>query len=333
MTIHGEKRKKLTPDSVLNLISSYDIFRFYMPEKGWKPNQATLSPFRKEDNPSFMIGNRHGNLAFIDFTNTDLRGDCFTFVKRLLNLANMDEVLHTIDKDFGLGISSKTVTADYKKIVSEYKQPEDLGKRYSLIQAVTRPFTTEELSYWNEYHQSLDDLRANNVYSIKSLYLNKSKFILKDTELRFGYLYDGHWKIYRPFNDKKSKWMPNNVPIITLDGKIKDCDAVMIQKSKKDFMVMNKVYPCNIAVQNEGIACFSPENIDYLKANSQRQILSFDSDPVGVRNSQEITNIFNFDYCNVPKSYLKEDIKDWAALGRIHGLKAIEECLKNKGLL
>ena len=178
-------------------------------------------------------------------------------------------------------------------------------------------------------------LRANNIYSIKKLFLNKQLFSLKETELRFGYLYDGHWKIYRPFADRKSKWVPNNVPITAMDGKedIVDCSVAFINKSKKDYMVMKKIFPCCCAVQNEGVACFSPENVEYIKANSDRQILSFDSDVAGVANSQQITKLFDFEYANVPRKYLSEGIKDWADLGKTHGLKAIEDYLKEKGLL
>jgi hypothetical protein len=200
---------------------------------------------------------------------------------------------------------------------------------------VTRKFTNEELEYWNQYHQSIDDLKECGVYSIKKLYLNKSMFTLKDTELRFGYFYDGHWKIYRPFADKKNKWVPNNVPITTMDGKdrIVNCDTAFINKSKKDYMVMRKLFPCSCAVQNEGMGCFSHENVEYLKANSDKQILSFDSDETGVNNSQQITKLFDFDYINVPRKYLSEGIKDWADLAKAHGLQTIEYYLKEKGLL
>lgn len=333
--IKGERKVKLTPQAVLQKISEYDIFRMYMPEKDWKINQATFSPFRQENNPSFVIGNRKGFLSFIDFADTNKRGDCFTFVKLLHNLSNMDDVLRMIDRDFGLGFLPQTATGDYKVITKLYKQPEDVGKRYSIIQAVTRKFTNEELEYWNQYHQSLDDLRANNVYAIKKLYLNKQLFPLKDTELRFGYLYDGHWKIYRPFADKKSKWVPNNVPITMMDGKedISNCKIAFINKSKKDYMVMKKVFPCCCAVQNEGIACFSDENVEYLKANSDRQILSFDSDETGVHNSKQITELFDFEYINVPRRYLSEGIKDWADLVKTYGYYPVENYLRQKQLL
>ena len=139
---------------------------------------------------------------------------------------------------------------------------------------------------------------------------------VQETELRFGYFYDGHWKIYRPFADKKNKWMPNNVPITMMDGMkdVEHCRLAFINKSKKDYMVMKKLYPHCCAVQNEGIGCFSPENVQYLKDNSDIQILSFDADITGVQNSQQITKLFGFGYCNVPRKFLSEGIKDWIAL-------------------
>jgi hypothetical protein len=333
--ITGKKKTKLTMQSVLDKITEYDIFRWYMPDKSWKLNRVTYSPYRNESNPSFIIGNKNGNLSFIDFADTSRRGDCFEFVKTLHNLSSMDDVLKLIDRDFHLGIASGVVTEEYKKIVSAYKQPEDLGKRYSLIQVITRKFNNDELAYWNSYHQSLQDLRDNNVYAVKKVFLNKSLFAIKDNELTFGYFYDGHWKIYRPFADKKVKWVPNNVPITAMDGKedIKNCEIAFINKSKKDYMVMKKLFPCSCAVQNEGIGCFSEENIEYLRANSKKQILSFDSDVTGVANSQQITKVFGFGYLNVPKKYLTEGIKDWADLAKIHGMEVIENYLKQKKLL
>ena len=333
--ITGERKTKMSIEAILSRISEYDIFRYYMPNQDWKINRVTYSPFRHENNPSFMIGNKKGYLMFIDYADTSLRGDCFNFVQKLHSLPSVSDTLKMIDRDFGLGFSTGIMTGEYKKIISEYKQPE-IEKRYSLIQVKTRKFTNRELEYWAEYHQDLQDLRDNNVYSIKELYLNKQRFPLGEDELRFGYLYEGqYWKIYRPYADKKHKWMPNNVPITAMDGKenIKDCSVAFINKSKKDFMVMKKIFPCSCAVQNEGLGCFSHDNVEYLKANSDRQILSFDADDVGVQNSVQITKMFDFDYTNVPRQYLAEGIKDWADLAKAHGLQVIEDYLKSKNLL
>ena len=332
--IQGRKKVKLTPDSILDKITEYDIYKMYMPHQNWKINVVTYSPFRNEKNPSFIIGYRGGALRFVDFGDSSKKGGCFNFVMMLFNVS-LNDALLMIDRDFDLGIVSGSSTKNYERIVSDYVQPTATSKREYFIQVKTRRFTNEELAYWNGYYQDIDDLRANNVYSIDTVYLNKQKFPIKDTELRFGYLYEGHWKIYRPFADKKNKWMPNNVPITMMDGldDITDCDVAFINKSKKDYMVMKKVFPCCCAVQNEGMGCFSEENVEFIKENSERQILSFDSDETGVKNSKLISDKFGFEYCNVPRIYLDEGIKDWADLARIHGLKTIEKYLTQKEII
>ena len=330
-----KKQLPLRPERLLEKVSEYDIFRYYMPRSDWQVNVVTLSPFRNERSPSFIIGNKHGRLTFIDFGDTSKRGSCFDFVRMMFNV-NLDEALKMIDRDLGLGMTRSTNTQEYKRIITEYKQPIKVDKTYTSVQAVVRRFTNEELAYWAQYHISEDELKANNVYSLSKVYLNKQLVTSSLDELRFGYLYDDRWKIYRPFaKEKRYKWVPNNVPITAMDGKddIKECNVAFINKSKKDYMVMKKLFPCSCAVQNEGLGCFSPENVEYIKSNSASQILSFDSDVTGVENSQQITQMFNFGYCNVPRKYLSEGIKDWADLAKAHGMQAIEDYLKEKQLL
>jgi len=334
--VNGMKKQlPLRPERLLEKVSEYDIFRYYMPRSDWQINVVTFSPFRNERNPSFIIGNKHGRLTFIDFGDTSKRGSCFDFVRTMFNV-NLDEALNMIDRDMGLGMTRSTNTQEYKRIISEYKQPIKVDKTYTSVQAVVRRFTKDELAYWAQYHISEDELKANNVYSLSKVYLNKQLVTSSLEELRFGYLYDDRWKIYRPFaKEKRYKWVPNNVPITAMDGKedIKQCNVAFINKSKKDYMVMKKLFPCSCAVQNEGLGCFSPENVEYIKSNSASQILSFDSDVTGVENSQQITQMFDFGYCNVPRKYLSQGIKDWADLAKAHGMQAIENYLKEKELL
>ena len=312
MAIGGKKRVVLNQSAIFNRITDYDIFKFYMPFQNWKVNEVCLSPFRHEKNPSFMISNSGSGLNFIDFGASEFRGDCLTFVKMMFNLKNMDEILKKIDTDFKLGISSGTFSTDYKMITSAYQQPEEIGRRYCTIQVVTRKFTKEELSYWNDFHQDISDLKKEHIYSIDKVFFDRRRYSLGN-ELRFGYHYNGAWKIYRPFASKKIKWAPNNVPITVMDGK--------------------NVYEHTCAKQNEGVACFSEENLSFLRNNSSSQVLGYDSDIPGVENSQQITKMFNFDYCNPPRIYLNQGINDWAELGKVHGLKTIEDYFKEKKIL
>jgi hypothetical protein len=52
-----------------------------------------------------------------------------------------------------------------------------------------------------------------------------------------------------------------------------------------------------------------------------------------VKNSQQITKLFGFDYCNVPKQYLHQGVKDWADLAKDFGMNAVENYLRKKQLL
>lgn len=328
--IRGKKRVRLTPDVVLNVITAFDIFRFYMPNRNWEVNKQTYSPFRQEDNPSFVIGDRGGSLHFIDFADLTKRGGPFDFVMMRYGLT-LDEVLQKIDSDFGLGFGSEK-RGNYKEIVSEYKQPESLGKRYSLIQVITRKFTNVELSYWNSYHQSEDDLRSNHVYSIKEVYLNRQRFPITD-QIRFGYLYEGCWKIYRPFaKTKKEKWL-SNVPLTLaygLENLSKGYNS-LVTKSLKDYMVCKKVYPYVCHVQNESIAAFSRETVDIINNNSDVVFYGGDSDQKGKDASYIITSAFGWKHINPPDRLLP-NTKDFADWGRLEGLGALEQHFKIKEL-
>jgi hypothetical protein len=331
MSIQGEHRKRLTKEAILEKISQFDIYKMYF--GNFELNKVTRNKFRGEGDPSFIIGTKFGEITHKDFSDDKWKGNCFSLVQQIYN-CNYFDALRIIDKDFSLGISSE-ITKDYKKIISEYVQPIISEISPPLIQVITRKFKQEELDYWNKYNLDIEDLKKNNVYSISKLYLNRQLFSLKETELRFGYKYGEYWKIYRPFEVSKLKWMPNNVPLTTLDSKeaIIDCTTAWITKSRKDRMVLSKLYPNVLSTQNESIACFSEENLKFIKDNSKKQVIFYDSDPAGVKASKQITKEFDMDYCNIPRSYLSDGVVDPADLVKEYGINKLEQILIKKKLL
>ena len=331
--IKGSKKLALTPETILSKISAFDIFKFYMPERDWRLNTVTYSPFRNENNPSFVIGNKYGEISFIDFAETSLRGDCFYFVKCLFNLPTMNDVLIKIDNDFGLGISSKENVNKYKEIVKQYKQPEESIKRYSLIQVKTKKFTKQELEYWNSYHIDIEDLRKENVYSVDKVYLNRQLFYINPHELTFGYLYDGHWKIYVPYaTNKRGKWI-SNVPLTTVKGleNLRPDKNTLICKSLKDYMVCRKIYPNVCHVQNESLAAFSNETVQFINENSKNVFYGGDSDKPGKEASYAITKMFGFKHINSPDKLLP-NVKDFADWAKLEGLQELENHFVQKRL-
>jgi hypothetical protein len=331
----GRKKQILTQEIILSKISEYDIYRFYL-GRDFKVNRPIASPMpgRKDDNPSFLIGNKHGFLYHIDFGDSYYRGRCFDFVKQIRLLVNNYDVLKLIDRDFGLGILDDTEIKDYKQIVAKYKPDIQIVKEFSLIQCKARKFFhTDELLYWKSYFQTENDLREEQVYPLTEVWINKVRVSISPTEMVFGYLYEDKWKIYRPFaKNKKEKWR-TNVPIDLMDGleNVKGCDKALITKAKKDKMVIRKIFPCVASVQNESVVAINPENLDFIKKNSREQWINFDSDAPGKKASWSYTTEFNFKHINVPDSLFP--IKDFADMAKEKGLEAVREHFKLKGLI
>jgi|SRR6478736_455114 len=331
--IQGVKKKELTANMVLQSVTAEDIYFKYFGK--FKVNEVTINWMRKENDPSFVIGNRSGTLRHYDFSDYKWRGNCFNFVMQMFN-CNFHEALMMINNDFGLNLLGDPSVMAPKGV--SYT-PEIIVKQYSLIQMKIRRFTSLELKFWEAYEITEEELKVEKIYSIKELYLNKQRFALPEDEIRFGYLYGDRIKTYRPNNDAKTKWLPNNVPITVLDGKEfidsleEPCDCLWITKSKKDYMVLKKLYPYVIATQNESLGCFNKANVDWIKSKSKRQVLIFDSDKTGVRNSIAITKQFDFEYFNIPRSYLSDGINDPSDIARHYGYEKLKQLLIKKRVL
>lgn len=322
--IGGVKKNSLTPENVLKKISPFDIFKFFYRGK-LELNTAIHSCFHYDEHPSMMISNRYGDLFYMDYAK-GIKGDCFNFVQELYGVS-LDESLKIIDRAFGLGFTSETNTGDYKRIVKEYKQPEEAGKRYSVIQVVTRKFTKEELDYWASYYIDISELKANNVYSVEKFFLNRKLFPLKENELRFGYYYPegGFWKLYRPLSPKKSKWI-SNVPLnyswgIENLSKENNC---LIAKSLKDYLVCRKVFPYVVGIQNESVAAIHTEFVKDVKENSKQVFYGGDSDKAGKEASYNITQLFGFKHINPPDRLLEFGVKDFSDWAKYENLEEVK---------
>lgn len=326
--IKGSIKRELTEEEILRRLTPFDIYHRLF--GNFKINEPTFNHLRGEDtrgNPSFIISNRSGELKHHDFADSNWSGNCISLVMQINN-CSYNEALEIIDREFGLGISSTINLGLYKTIKKEYKQPEEAGKRYSLIQVVTRKFTEEELAYWVGYYQTIDDLRANNIYSIKEVFLNKKKYSIPDDELRFGYFYPqgGWWKIYKPFASKKSKWV-SNVPLTTAYG-LENLDKnynTLLTKSLKDYMVCKKVYPHVCHIQNESLASLSSETIKHLVENSKEIFVGLDNDDAGKKASWEITSLFGWKHINPPDRLRCTGESDWSDWAKCEGLEKVKE--------
>ena len=317
---------------IFEKVSQEQIFRYYYPYK-FTLNQRCLSCFQKDNNPSMIIGTKSnsGDIVFKCF-NSPEKGDCINFVMQMFNLDYLDALLK-IAEDFGLKESSNT---KYEQIIKELPKTTVIKqKKAPDIVVSTRPFNSNELNYWNDYYQDISDLKRENIYVPKKIWINKNPIDLKVSELTFCYYYpeNDKWKIYFPFKEKSKKWL-SNIPLTTSWGleNINKDKNTLICKSKKDYMVCRKIYSYVTGVQNESIAAFSEDFVNELKKNSKLIYYGGDSDAPGKAASYLITQQFGFKHIN-PVDRLLPETKDWADWAKITNLKTIEDYFKLKNII
>jgi hypothetical protein len=327
--IKGAKKQDLSIKSILAKIGPYDIYRFYLGD--FTLAKAMKSPFRKDKHPSFSVRMGQSGLYHIDYGDESFRGDCFKLVQQLWGLT-FDQALEKIDKDFGLGITGGP-TRNYQRIILQYDEPE-MERKYVHILVITRKLNSEELAYWNQYHLSADDLKKNHVYGVEKVYMNRRLIPNYGKGLRFAYFSEPHWKIYKPTAKKGEKFYPNNIPNDMMEGlgNLMNCDIGIITKSRKDRMVISKIFPNVCSTQNESPAAINEDNLTFIQQNCKQPYIAFDNDKPGKKASQHYTNEYGWKHINVPDHYLP-GITDFADLAKEHGLDRVVRHFQAKGIL
>ena len=319
---------------IFEKVSQEQIFRYYYPYK-FTLNQRCLSCFQKDNNPSMIIGTKSnsGDIVFKCF-NSPEKGDCINFVMQMFNLDYLDALLK-IAEDFGLKESSNT---KYEQIIKELPKTTVIKqKKAPDIVVSTRPFNSNELNYWNDYYQDISDLKRENIYVPKKIWINKNPIDLKVSELTFCYYYpeNDKWKLYKPYASKEKKWFTNQAFDYIEDiEKVKNCPKVLISKSKKDKLVLSKAlnFSCLVTTQAEDITCFNQNSITIL--NTCKEVYTvYDNDLKGKTASWALTNNFGWKHCNVPDELLKNGVSDFADWAKITNLKTIEDYFKLKNII
>lgn len=325
---------QVTPEFILNQIDDLLIYRHYLGP--FTLGGKVKNPFRKDAHPSFSIffGTKVLKLLWKDFA-TGESGDCFSLVAKLFGLSYIQAV-EKVAADFGLIKGQPTVT---KKQIQEARAfKEEFQKREYLIQVARRPMNEEELAYWAQYGITKDELKANHIFAIEKLWINKRLMQLSPT-LHFAYYFpqSDKWKIYSPY-DKEYKWF-GNVSTYEMEGLEKTLLVnlpVIITKSRKDRIVLSKLYPNVVSSQNESEAAIPKEN-DEAFSHFPAKYCWFDSDEPG-KNANRKLNHRGYKWINVPNDlYEKLGLKDPSDVIKHFGWEAGSQILvhemKKKGIL
>jgi len=322
------KEEKIDHKFILFRISEYDIYRWELGE--FTVGKPFCNPLRKDKTPSFTVFlGQDGKLHHKDFADERYKGDCFDIVQQKYGIT-LVQAFNKIAKDFMLVGGAPDA---YKAITDQYIKPVISTKKHSLIQVTTKAFTKADLSYWNDYLIDKEDLKKEQIYSVKSLFLNRQKYPIDKDELVFAYYYDDGFKIYMPHREKGEKWLSNiSTSKVENIEALRDNDRIIITKAKKDKICLSKIISGVVNVQNESRSCFTSEFIEQLKG--KKVYVQYDSDVAGKKNSMVLTKELGYLHLNVPDHLLEEDIKDFSDWIKARGnTKEVEAFLKQKNII
>jgi hypothetical protein len=321
--------KHINRESILQNTTELDILREFWPSnREFALGISIRSPFRDDHNPSFLVGyGNNGRIIYKDFGDGNYNGDVWNFVKQMENIYEEDKLLERVIKR--MSIKSGQLIREYTDIKKEETH------HYSIIQVVTRPWNIDEVNYWNSYGLDISEVKAENIYVPKSIFVNKKRVVPKG--LTFCYYYPDieKWKIYSPLSPYK--WL-TNIPAKYVDhiNDITPSKKGFIIKSKKDRMVVKKATGINelAVVHNEDKSCISEETLTIFNTLPTQKIVISDNDNKGKEFSWWLTQNHGFQHLNLPDKF-KEAYgwTDFADLARGESLESVSKYFKEKGII
>jgi len=320
----------LTKEKVLSLVTEQDIIEAFLGDK-IKFKQPILSPFREERSPSFTFKKVANKIIFRDWGNGK-HGDAFNFVQSLY-ACSFNEALYIINEKLNLNLTDTRVEIPltFKQIVEN-----DDNKEYSEIFILPQIFTITDYKYWNLYGISLSTLNKYNVKSCKYVWLN-NKLIstYSNSNPTYAYIFKCNnnilYKIYKPFAEKKSKWMCNITPNCVEGFDMLDWvgDIVILTKSMKDVMCLRELGYNAFSLHGE-TNMYPRELHDSMLKRFKHVVVFYDNDKTGIERSKMISDEYQIDMILIPDKYNVKDISDFILKYSVAEAKQLINNLLNK---
>lgn len=285
-----------------------------------------ISPLRNDKRPTASFyRNKKGVLIFHDF-GIGFHGDFVSVVRQMYNISYY-QALIKIAKDFGIIKSDKEPSIKIRKTDIKIEE-----KPTTVIQVEIKPFTENELQWWESFGVTENTLKKFKVYSCKSLFLNHN--YLKSSSAKsfmFGY-YGGKrdenelWRIYFPQNrefrflSNWSKHIIQGIKHLPVSN-----DNLVIEKSLKDVMCLYEQGIHSIAPCSEN-TLLSEAQLRKFKDRFKNLYTFMDNDLAGVRAANKYKKMIPEIKCIFIKRKYAKDISDFYKFqGKRKFSEAIEE--------
>lgn len=305
----------LSQEYILSKVSDKQIFDYYIGQP-YKLGQLIKSNLRENDNtPSFNVFNTNNGLKYKDFAHSS--GNCFEYVKNLYG-CSYKQALEIIARDFNL--KSENTTTIIKPKISSYVE-EVYKKR---ILPIKRGWNLLDKKYWTDkYYITLELLNDFDIFPLQAAYLQKSPDEIKlwaehtDSNPIYCYKLDDTYKCYRPYADKKYKWL-STTELDDIQG-MKQLpekgELLIITSSMKDVLVLRLLGYYAIALGGEGNSI--PDHIiNYLWACFDNIVVFYDNDEAGLKYGKILSNKIGAGNIYIPEEYKEKDISDFIDIHR-----------------
>lgn len=333
----------ISKDDILQKISSFDIFKYYC-TPFVEINKSFCSELRFDKNPDcriYVSGNN--DLKYHDFA-TGENYDCWNYVMRKYN-CNYYEALTIIATDFKI-IQKNNITLNPKIITANDNIPiihsvsTSYKKEKSRIEIISQPFNSVDANYWNQYEISLEKLEEFNVYSAKYVYIYKGdkRYIIeyKKNNPIYAYRFEREnqysYKIYRPKEDKKNKWLFSGGSSEDVEGYDQlplSGDLLIITKSLKDVMCYNILGYSAISLQGEANK-LNKEFLDKLYKRFYSIVVQYDNDEQGIKSSNKLHIDYKLPILYIPPETNCKDLSDYIKENGLENAKTLVNNLLNE---
>lgn len=318
--------KELTTVTILNKISEYDVFSYYI---GRNFKIGTISsPFRKDKNPSFDIFYSPNTIRKIMYKDhgTGETGSCFDLVMRLYGVS-FGQCLKIIDNDFQLNLNPFDFKMDLSKGYIGVTTGVDASKLHvpCKIRVCRRKWnTTTDKNFWKPFGISANTLKLFDVSPVSAVMVNNRWFRYRKDHPVYCYHFGNYmYKIYQPYSEEY-KWLTNcSQSVIQGWTQLPEKgEFVVITKSLKDVMVYYELGIPSIAPQAESVIP-SADVIEKLSERFTYVISNYDYDRMGMLSSQKMRKQYGIQPIMFTPEYGSKDASDFVKNNGIIELKEI----------
>lgn len=289
-----------------------DVFKYYLPVK-WRVGRNFLNPLYEDSKASCNVyyDRRSETYKMKDFGNGDYSGDCFFLVAKLKgldcrNAADFVEILETIDRELCLGVgasdmngqpsnhplmcSSKPTEEQVETDTAEEAFKEYVPRPYRIKE---KPFTENELAYWNASGITEEVLKCYGVASLAE-YRSETKegkaFGFTSTSIEPMYGYIGKWgvKVYRPLSEIRFVYGGHTGDnyCFGLEQLPSKGDLLFITGGEKDVLTL-AAHRFHAICFNSETSLIPPKTLRKLIYRFKHIVLLYDTDKTGLESSEK----------------------------------------------